>query len=68
MIDIRFPIGLLFTIIGGLLLTYGLTTISRPELYHKSLNMNVNIWTGCLMALFGLIMIGLSKKGDKRND
>jgi hypothetical protein len=66
MIDIRFPIGLLFTIIGGLLATYGLTTISRPDLYHKSLDINVNIWTGCIMGIFGLIMIVFARKGRER--
>lgn len=68
MIDIRLPIGLLFTIIGGLLLTYGITTISHPELYQKSLGINVNIWGGCLMAIFGLIMIALSKRGRESNE
>jgi hypothetical protein len=63
MIDIRFPIGLLFTITGGLLAFYGLSTISNPEIYHKSLDINVNIWTGCLMGMFGLLMIGLSRRG-----
>lgn len=66
MIDIRFPIGLLFTITGGLLAFYGLTTMSRPELYHKSLDINVNIWAGCLMGVFGLLMIGLSRRGKER--
>jgi hypothetical protein len=66
MIDIRFPIGLLFTIIGGLLGTYGLTTISRPDIYHKSLDINVNIWAGCLMGIFGLLMIVLARKGRER--
>jgi hypothetical protein len=68
MIDIRFPIGFLFTIIGGLLLTYGLSTMSQPELYQKSLGINVNIWAGSLMAIFGLIMIALSRKGSESDD
>jgi hypothetical protein len=67
MIDIRFPIGLLFAIIGGLLLTYGLSTMSHPELYQKSLGINVNLWAGCLMAMFGLIMIALSSRGSESN-
>jgi hypothetical protein len=64
MIDIRLPIGLLFTIIGGLLLTYGFTTMSRPEAYQKSLGVNANLWAGCFMVIFGLIMIALSRKGS----
>jgi len=63
MIDIRFAIGLFFTITGGLLAFYGLTTMSRAELYHKSLDINVNIWAGCLMGVFGLLMMGLTRRG-----
>jgi hypothetical protein len=66
MIDIRYPIGLLFAIIGGLLIAYGLTTFSDPEIYRKSLDINVNLWAGSFMALFGMIMIALSRIGRER--
>ena len=61
MIDIRLPIGLLFTIIGGLLLFYGITTLHRPDLYQKSLGTNANLWAGGLMLVFGIIMLWVSK-------
>ncbi len=45
MLDIRFPIGLMFTIFGLIITIYGLATMGNEELYMRSLNVNVNlIW------------------------
>ncbi len=61
MIDIRYPIGLFFSIIGCLLFAYGISTMHNPGLYEKSLGVDVNIWAGLLIFLFGLVMLALSK-------
>ena len=61
MIDIRYPIGLLFSIIGVMLLVYGITTMHDMNLYQKSLGVDINIWAGILMLIFGIIMLALSK-------
>jgi protein-S-isoprenylcysteine O-methyltransferase Ste14 len=57
MVDIRIPIGLMFSILGVLITGYGLFTVSNVELYRKSLGHNVNIIMGILMLIFGLIML-----------
>ena len=57
MVDIRIPIGLMFTIIGVIISIMGLVTISDTEMYQKSLGVNVNIYMGALMLLFGLMML-----------
>jgi sulfite exporter TauE/SafE len=57
MVDIRIPIGLMFTIVGLLISAFGFFTISNTEMYHKSLGINVNIIMGILMLIFGLIML-----------
>jgi hypothetical protein len=62
MIDIKFPIGLLLMTIGGLLLLYGIMTISDVTVYVKSLNININIWMGIGLLLFGSVMFFLSIK------
>ena len=60
-LDIRTPIGLMFTIVGALLLAYGLA--SDPALYARSLGLNVNaIWGGVLL-VFGGIMLALGRRG-----
>ena len=57
MVDIRIPIGLMFTIVGVLITGFGFFTISNTEMYHKSLGINVNIIMGIVMLIFGLIML-----------
>ena len=58
--DIRLPIGLLFLIIGALLAVHGLT--ADPEIFARhSLNLNVNLGWGSAMALFGAIMVALTR-------
>lgn len=57
MVDIRIPIGLMFTIIGVIISIMGLVTISDTVMYQKSMGINVNLFMGALMLLFGFIML-----------
>jgi cytochrome c biogenesis protein CcdA len=57
MVDIRIPIGLMFSVLGVLITGYGLVTISDSEMYLRSLGVNVNIIMGIFMLAFGLIML-----------
>jgi hypothetical protein len=69
-IDIKFPIGLMFAILGAVLSIYGFVTRSDPEMYRKSLDTNINLWTGIAMLAFGLFMLLASifqKKKKKPN-
>jgi len=61
-IDVRFPIGLMFTILGLILTIFGLVTMSDSQLYIKSLNINVNLWWGLIILVFGLIMLIFSRR------
>jgi hypothetical protein len=63
-LDIRLPIGLLFCTLGGLLVLYGLWThFSDPQMYDRSLGLNINVWWGIVMALFGSFMTWLGRRG-----
>jgi len=53
-LDLRLPIGLLFLALGALLGVYGL--ISDPAIYAVSLGINVNLWWGLVMLIFGAAM------------
>jgi hypothetical protein len=64
-IDIKFPIGLMFSILGVLLTLFGLITNGDTVLYSRSLGVNINLWSGCGMLLFGLIMLLLAWKSRK---
>jgi multisubunit Na+/H+ antiporter MnhG subunit len=61
--DLRLPIGLLFTLFGLLLTGFGL--VSSPEIYQRSLGINVNLWWGLFLLVFGLFMLFLSRRGSK---
>ena len=56
-LDIRMPIGGLFTVLGLLLAGYGLATAGQSERYALSAGINVNLWWGVAMLAFGLIML-----------
>ena len=65
-IDIKLPIGLMFSILGLLLSIYGLFTASNQAMYEKSLHVNINLWIGLTMLAFGLIMLLLSFSKKKK--
>lgn len=66
MVDIRFPIGLMFTILGVLVTIFGVATISDTGLYQKSLGINVNIFMGIIMLVFGLFMLLMALRKKKK--
>lgn len=55
-LDLRVPIGLFFGLTGLLLTGYGL--VSDPAIYRVSLGINVNLWWGLVLVLFGGAMLG----------
>jgi hypothetical protein len=61
-IDVKIPIGLMFSILGLLLTIYGLFTSSNSEMYQKSFGINVNLWSGIIMLVFGVILLLFVKK------
>jgi hypothetical protein len=66
-LDIKIPIGLMFGIFGAILGIYGLATEGN-EMYVKSLSININLWSGIVMFLFGagmLLFSDLLKKKKK---
>ena len=65
MVDIRIPIGLMFTIVGIIISVFGFFTKSNAEMYHKSLGINVNLVMGVLMLIFGLIMLYFARRKKK---
>jgi hypothetical protein len=56
-LDIRWPIGLMFSIIGTILLIHGIATGSDDEMLRRSLGMNVNLVWGIVLLVFGLLML-----------
>ena len=64
-LDIRLPLGLLFALIGLILTVYGLT--SDPARYQQSLGVNVNLYWGVVLFVFGMVMLFLGRRGGKQS-
>ncbi|MCK9203096.1 MAG: hypothetical protein M0P58_01515 [Bacteroidales bacterium] len=64
-IDIKLPIGLMFSILGLLLTIFGLFTNGDVLLYSRSLGINVNLWSGIGMLIFGLLMLFFAYRTQK---
>ena len=60
-LDIRLPIGLMFTLLGALLALFGL--IGDKGTLQSSLGINVNLWWGLVMLVFGVVMFLLGRRG-----
>ena len=56
-LDIRLPIGLMFSVLGVLLIVVGLIVPLGAS------SVNVNLWWGAVMFLFGVIMFVLGRRG-----
>ncbi|HEY0321781.1 MAG TPA: hypothetical protein VGC66_12540 [Pyrinomonadaceae bacterium] len=61
-LDIRLPIGGMFAIVGLLLAVYGLLTTGDAQTYTRSLFININLWWGIVMLIFGLFMLYLGRR------
>jgi hypothetical protein len=65
-LDIKIPIGLMFSILGVILTIHGLVTNGNAEMYEQSLGHNINIWSGLFMIAFGGFMLLTSTLVKKR--
>jgi hypothetical protein len=63
-LDIRYPIGLMFLIIGIIVTAYGV--ISDKAIYQASLGININLWWGVALIVFSAIMLLLARAADAK--
>jgi hypothetical protein len=57
-LDIRYPIGFLFVIIGGLLAAY--------SVYRNTPAVRIDLWWGLAQFVFGALMLALARCGSKK--
>ncbi|HXC35999.1 MAG TPA: hypothetical protein VNV43_09010 [Candidatus Acidoferrales bacterium] len=65
MLDLRWPIGLMFSLIGALLVIYGAATNSDTAMYAHSLGKNINVIWGIVLLIFGVLMLLGAVMGKK---
>ncbi len=68
-LDIRVPTGILFLLLGIILGVYGLVTgWTSPEMYRRSLEVNINLWWGVVLGVFGAVMLLWARRGLGRGE
>ena len=63
-IDIRYPIGALFSALGLLIGGYGIATRGDVARYAPLDGLNVNLWWGGVMLVFGILCLALARWSD----
>jgi len=62
-LDVRYPIGFFFAIVGVLVAGYGIGTLNRPDAAPTGVPIDVT-W-GILMLVFGAFMLFLAERGRR---
>ena len=60
-LDIRVPIGILFTLLGLMLVGFGL--VADDAINARSLGHDLNLWWGLVLTAFGVVMLVLARRG-----
>ena len=62
-LDVRLPIGMMFTLLGAILVVFGL--VSDRAIYARSLGINVNLWWGLVLLAFGVVMLAFALRSRR---
>ena len=65
-LDLRIPMGLMFTLTGLVLTLFGIATNGNATLYARSLGINANLWWGLVLLVFGLTMFLMGRRSQKQ--
>jgi hypothetical protein len=65
-LDIRWPIGIMFTLISVLLIIEGAVSGPSEKLAAINVHTNVNLWWGVVLLVFGVLMLLGAARGGKR--
>jgi drug/metabolite transporter (DMT)-like permease len=63
-LDLRWPIGIMFTLIGVLLVGYGVFKSADS----MRLGMNINLIWGVVLLIFGVLMLVGAVRGGKKGE
>jgi hypothetical protein len=64
-LDIRWPIGIIFSLYGVVLIVYG--AVTNSAIFERSLGINIDLWWGAAMLVFGFFMGGLAFRASRQN-
>jgi hypothetical protein len=63
-LDIRYPIGWMFSLFGVILTMFGL--LGDKQIYARSLGININFDAGVGLLVFGILMLLLAWRGSAK--
>ncbi|MGA2202586.1 MAG: hypothetical protein ABSG40_11545 [Terriglobales bacterium] len=63
-LDIRYPIGWMFSLFGVILALFGL--LGDKQIYARSLGVNINFDSGVGLLAFGILMLLLAWRGSAK--
>jgi len=71
-LDIRLPIGVILTIYGLVLVIFGVVAhpaipVADRAIVENAVHLNIDLWWGAAMLLFGLFMGALALRASRRN-
>jgi hypothetical protein len=66
-LDIRWPIGLMFTFIGALLSFYGVVRHDASIAHAGGSDININLIWGLVLLVFGVLMLLGAARRSKKN-
>ena len=65
-LDIRLPIGIIFSIYGVIMMVFG--ALTDPRIFaERSMGVNIDVWWGGAMLVFGLFMGALALRASRAN-
>jgi hypothetical protein len=64
-LDLRIPMGAMFTLVGMILVAFGIAT-RGSAIYEASLGINANFWWGLVLLAFGLTMLLMGRRSQAR--
>ena len=67
-LDIRWPIGLMFSLIGLLLTGYGAANSSASMTKIDGQDININLIWGIVLLVFGVLMVLFAFRGGKKTE
>ena len=66
-LDIRWPIGLMFTLIGLMLTGYGAASRANSVTKIDGQDININLIWGIVLLIFGVLMVFFAYRGGKKS-
>jgi hypothetical protein len=64
-LDIRWPIGFMFTFIGALLTGFGAVNRAASVTHAGGSDLDINLWWGLVLLVFGVLMLLGAIRGGK---